>query len=145
MTKIWPQPEQWGAPPWTPPSGKFEKGWPQEESFDLAVIGAGFTGLITACEALRQDRKIRVVVLEQGLFGYGASGRTGGVTLAGIASGLAPGFENCLEGLSQFIEREKIQCDLKLGDMSNKGCSDPTIWSSHPEHLGSLQPGSDRG
>ncbi len=125
MTKIWPQPEQWGTPPWTPRSGKCEKGWPQEESFDLAVIGAGFTGLTTACEALRQDKKIRVVVLEQGLFGHGASGRTGGVALAGTAAGPIPGFENCLEGLSQFIEREKIPCDLKLGGCWEVGRSDP--------------------
>jgi len=89
------------------------------------VIGAGFTGLATACEALRQDRGLRVLVLEQGKVGHGASGRTGGVTLEGTAAGPAPGFENCLKELSQFLEREKIQCDLKLGGCWEVGRSEP--------------------
>jgi len=123
--KMWPDPEQWGVSPWTFPSGMCEKGWPKGESFDLAVIGAGFTGLVTSCEALRQNRRSRVVVLEQSPVGQGASGRTGGVTLEGTAAGPAQGFENCLEGLSQFLEREKIQCDLKLGGCWEVGRSNP--------------------
>jgi len=123
--KIWSDPERWGASPWSFPYGRCEKGWPQGESFDLAVIGAGFTGLATACEALRHDKKLRVVVLEQFSVGQGASGRTGGVTLEGTAAGPAQGFENCLEGLSQFLEEERIECALKLGGCWEVGRSNP--------------------
>ena len=45
---------------------------------DVAVIGAGFTGLWTAHSLLRADPSIRVVVLERETAGFGASGRNGG-------------------------------------------------------------------
>ncbi len=45
---------------------------------DVAIIGGGFTGLWTARELLRRDPLLRVVVLEQAVCGFGASGRNGG-------------------------------------------------------------------
>jgi glycine/D-amino acid oxidase-like deaminating enzyme len=45
---------------------------------DVAVIGAGFTGLWTAHSLLKADPSIRVVVLERETAGFGASGRNGG-------------------------------------------------------------------
>jgi glycine/D-amino acid oxidase-like deaminating enzyme len=45
---------------------------------DVAVVGAGFTGLWTAYYLLRADPSLRVVVLEQETAGFGASGRNGG-------------------------------------------------------------------
>src|SRR5690348_6142698 len=45
---------------------------------DVVVVGAGFTGLWTAYHLLRQDRSLRVVVVEQEIAGWGASGRNGG-------------------------------------------------------------------
>ncbi len=45
---------------------------------DVAIIGGGFTGLWTARELLRRDPALRVVVLEQSVCGFGASGRNGG-------------------------------------------------------------------
>jgi glycine/D-amino acid oxidase-like deaminating enzyme len=44
----------------------------------VAVVGAGFTGLWTAYYLLRADPSLKVVVLEQEVAGYGASGRNGG-------------------------------------------------------------------
>ncbi|MGH3477778.1 MAG: NAD(P)/FAD-dependent oxidoreductase, partial [Nocardioidaceae bacterium] len=45
---------------------------------DVAVVGAGFTGLWTAYYLLRADPTLRVVVLEAETAGFGASGRNGG-------------------------------------------------------------------
>jgi glycine/D-amino acid oxidase-like deaminating enzyme len=44
---------------------------------DVAILGAGFTGLWTAYYLLRQDPSLRVVVLESEVAGFGASGRNG--------------------------------------------------------------------
>ena len=44
---------------------------------DVAILGAGFTGLWTAYYLLRQDPSLRVVVLEAEISGFGASGRNG--------------------------------------------------------------------
>ena len=51
---------------------------PGDARADVAVVGAGFTGLWTAYYLLREDPTLRVVVLEQETAGYGASGRNGG-------------------------------------------------------------------
>jgi glycine/D-amino acid oxidase-like deaminating enzyme len=45
---------------------------------DVCVVGAGFTGLWTAVSVLEREPAARVVVLEQEVAGFGASGRNGG-------------------------------------------------------------------
>ena len=45
---------------------------------DVAIVGAGYTGLWTAYYLLRREPSLRVVVLEREVAGYGASGRNGG-------------------------------------------------------------------
>ena len=45
---------------------------------DVAIVGAGFTGLWTAYYLKKADPHLRVVVLEREIAGFGASGRNGG-------------------------------------------------------------------
>lgn len=45
---------------------------------DVAIVGAGYTGLWTAYYLARADPSLRIVVLEGEVAGYGASGRNGG-------------------------------------------------------------------
>jgi glycine/D-amino acid oxidase-like deaminating enzyme len=45
---------------------------------DVAILGAGFTGLWTAYYLLKSRPGLRVVVLEKEIAGFGASGRNGG-------------------------------------------------------------------
>jgi glycine/D-amino acid oxidase-like deaminating enzyme len=45
---------------------------------DVAVVGAGYTGLWAAHSLLAADPSLRVVVLEAEIAGFGASGRNGG-------------------------------------------------------------------
>jgi glycine/D-amino acid oxidase-like deaminating enzyme len=65
------------------------------ESADLAVVGAGYSGLWTALLAKERDPSLDVVVVEAGTAGWAASGRNGGF----CAASLTHGFEN---GLSRF-------------------------------------------
>jgi glycine/D-amino acid oxidase-like deaminating enzyme len=50
----------------------------QNESVDVAIVGAGFTGLWTAYYLLQADPSLNVLVLEAEHVGFGASGRNGG-------------------------------------------------------------------
>ncbi|WP_344254545.1 FAD-dependent oxidoreductase [Terrabacter carboxydivorans] len=45
---------------------------------DVAIVGAGYTGLWTAYHLVTADPSIRVAVIEKEVAGYGASGRNGG-------------------------------------------------------------------
>src|SRR5216684_8554773 len=68
-----------GPPPARPPL-------PGPAEADVAIVGAGFTGLWTAYYLKRADPSLEVVVLERELAGYGASGRNGG-WVSGFFSG----------------------------------------------------------
>ena len=45
---------------------------------DVAIVGAGYTGLWTAYALKRADPSLRIVVCERETVGFGASGRNGG-------------------------------------------------------------------
>src|ERR1700740_3336944 len=95
------------------------------ERADVAVIGAGFTGL-SAARTLAK-RGARVVVLEAQTVGWGASSRNGGMVLTGLklhASTLLSRYGaeatrrmyaaslasiRCVE---QIVNEERIQCDF---------------------------------
>jgi glycine/D-amino acid oxidase-like deaminating enzyme len=49
-----------------------------DTSCDVAIVGAGFTGLWTAWHLLHNDPALRVIVIEREIAGWGASGRNGG-------------------------------------------------------------------
>jgi glycine/D-amino acid oxidase-like deaminating enzyme len=51
---------------------------PGNTTVDVAVVGAGFTGLWTAYYLLGADASLRVALVEQAYAGFGASGRNGG-------------------------------------------------------------------
>ena len=46
--------------------------------FDVAIAGAGFTGLWTGIYLLRANPKLKVAIFEKEIAGFGASGRNGG-------------------------------------------------------------------
>ncbi|MGH7776550.1 MAG: NAD(P)/FAD-dependent oxidoreductase [Candidatus Dormibacterales bacterium] len=97
----------------------------------VAVVGAGFTGLWTALELRRRDPTLEVAVLEQGVAGFGASGRNGGFADPSLTHGLAngvrhfPGEVDELErlgrenfaGLVADLEALGIDCDLETSGM----------------------------
>jgi glycine/D-amino acid oxidase-like deaminating enzyme len=56
---------------------------------DVAILGAGYTGLWTAWYLLRQEPGLRVAICEQEVAGFGASGRNGAWCVANL--GVSPG------------------------------------------------------
>ena len=99
----------------------------QTTTAEVAIVGAGFTGLWTALALTDTDPSLRVVVLEQETVGFGASGRNGGFCEASLTHGLANGIRHFpdelalleregianLEGLIQFTRDHAIGCDLE--------------------------------
>ena len=56
-------------------------------SVDVAIIGGGFTGLVTAYELKKTEPALRVAVLEARQVGYGASGRNGSFAMTVVSLG----------------------------------------------------------
>jgi glycine/D-amino acid oxidase-like deaminating enzyme len=51
---------------------------PGDVDADVAIVGAGYTGLWTAYYLHQLDPRLRIVIVERQIAGYGASGRNGG-------------------------------------------------------------------
>ncbi len=102
----------WGTPPWRLEFAAHRRTPPTEA--DVAIIGGGFTGLAAAAWLRRLAPEKRVVLLERSSFGAGASGRTGGVALAGTAAGDLPRLGNVLEGFASILRALEVDCDLSL-------------------------------
>ncbi|NMO53660.1 FAD-dependent oxidoreductase [Actinoplanes sp. TBRC 11911] len=93
---------------------------------DLAVVGAGYSGLWTALLAKERDPHRDVVVIEAGTAGWAASGRNGGFCSASITHGFDngmsrfPGEMDTLERLGranldeieETVRRYAIDCDF---------------------------------
>src|ERR1700694_1630992 len=101
------------------------------ERVDVAVIGAGFTGLSAARTLAKRGAK--VAVLESESIGWGASSRNGGMVLTGVKLGInqlilmygrelpqrmyaaSLGTIDCVE---QIVREEAIECDfLRCGHL----------------------------
>lgn len=94
--------------------------------YDVAVIGAGFTGLGAARKLAMEGR--RVIVLEARRIGFGASGRNGGHLNNGIAhsflhacgmfgedraKAMYRAFDQGIETIERIISEEGIACDFR--------------------------------
>lgn len=60
---------------------------PGSRTADVAIVGAGYTGLWTAYALKQQRPELSVVIVEQRHVGYGASGRNGGWLTNAITGG----------------------------------------------------------
>ena len=72
---------------------------------DIAIIGAGFTGLSTAYNLRREDAGLSVAVLEAEVVGFGASGRNGGFSMT--LFGLEPAVTKALFGHQKTVEAHR--------------------------------------
>ncbi len=98
---------------------------PLPEVVDVAVIGAGFTGL-SAARTLAQ-RGAKVAVLESETIGWGASSRNGGMVLTGMKLGVNQLISRygreltqrmyaaslaTIDCVEQIVRQEAIECDF---------------------------------
>ncbi len=108
-----------GGPP--PPRAPL----PGPRDADVAIVGAGFTGLWTAYYLKRRRPSASVVVLEAEQAGYGASGRNGG-WLSGFFSGPARAYGRgyialqramfaTVEEVARVLDEHAIDADLARG------------------------------
>jgi glycine/D-amino acid oxidase-like deaminating enzyme len=97
---------------------------------DVAIVGAGYTGLWTAYYLARADPSLRIVLLEAQTAGFGASGRNGG-WVSGFFSGppraylrnseeaaftsLQRRMFETVEEIAAVLERHGIDADLAHG------------------------------
>jgi glycine/D-amino acid oxidase-like deaminating enzyme len=76
----------------------------EEVECDLAIVGAGLTGLWAAVEALRADPDRAVVVLEGERVAFGASGRNGGFCDSSLTHGLSNGISRFPAEIERLAE-----------------------------------------
>jgi glycine/D-amino acid oxidase-like deaminating enzyme len=115
-----------GAPPAADPLAA-------AETADLAVIGAGYSGLWTALLAKERDPGRDVVLLEARTAGWAASGRNGGFCSASLTHGFDNGLSRFpfemdtlerlgranLDEIEATVERYGIDCDLaRTGELN---------------------------
>jgi glycine/D-amino acid oxidase-like deaminating enzyme len=117
---------------------------PVEGAVDVAVIGAGFTGLNAALRLAKAG--VSVAVLEMQHIGAGASGRNGGHLNNGIAHGYAEAkahlgaerahrlykaYDRSIDMIGELIAEENISCDFhRVGKLK---------LASKPGHIAGLR------
>jgi glycine/D-amino acid oxidase-like deaminating enzyme len=106
---------------------------PGDVDCDVAIVGAGFTGLWTAYHLARSAPDMRIVVIEREIAGFGPSGRNGGWVSGGLV-GSAGTYERthgrdgvvrairethaAVDHVAEAVAREGIECGfLKRGSL----------------------------
>jgi glycine/D-amino acid oxidase-like deaminating enzyme len=108
---------------------------PPPQQADVAVMGAGFTGL-SAARALAR-RGANVVVLEAETIGWGASSRNGGMVLTGLKLGVNKLMADCgrertqrmyaaslasIDCVEQVVREEAIDCNFSRSGHLEVAC-----------------------
>ncbi len=101
-----------------------------DQQVDVAIVGAGYTGLWTAYYLLQRDPRLRVAILEANVVGFGASGRNGGWCSSILPMGLdemaakssrddAFRFQDAMHEtvreVGRVVQSEAIECDFTQG------------------------------
>jgi glycine/D-amino acid oxidase-like deaminating enzyme len=112
---------------------------------DLAVIGAGFSGLWTALLAKQASPDRSVIILDAGRVGHAASGRNGGFCSASITHGIANGadrFESELPRLLELGHQNLDAIEQTLADHA-VDCGfarvPDLVVATDPHHVGALR------
>ena len=132
---------------------------------DVAIVGAGYTGLWTAYYLAKSDPALRIVVLEAETAGFGASGRNGGwasalfpTSMSKVAeSSSREGAVSLLEAMFDTVDEvgrvtaaEGIDCHFRKGgtialirtpvqmERARAEIEDHRSWGFGPEHFSLL-------
>ena len=115
---------------WKAGEARFEPAPPLagDSTADVAVIGAGYTGLATAYHLKSLDPSLDVAILEAEACGFGASGRNAGFVMTLFGSSLAAMrsshgdecvraahhyMEGAIDALAETIAAHKLDCDFE--------------------------------
>ena len=117
-------------------------GLPGDVSVDVAIVGAGYTGLWTAYYLARCDPSLRIAVVEREVAGFGASGRNGGwcsallpMSLDRIAAGhgrdaavaMQRAMNDTVDEVLAVTARERIDCDAAKGGYFHAATTRPHL------------------
>ena len=116
----------------TSPQGPDRSATEVAGSLDVAVVGAGLTGLSAALHLARKGAKVGV--FERDTVAFGASGRNGGMATTGLsigfrdaiarygfptASALFLTYNDAIDGIEKLVGEEGIDCDFaRTGKMN---------------------------
>jgi glycine/D-amino acid oxidase-like deaminating enzyme len=124
-----------------------------DQDADVAIVGAGYTGLWSAYYLKRQAPDLRVVIVEAQTAGFGASGRNGGWLMGNLLgedrlfAGLSPDQRRAGYDLLHAIPdevaavtaREGIDCDLRKAGILYCAARYPEQRQWLREHLQALR------
>ncbi len=103
---------------------------PGDRTVDVAIVGAGYTGLWTAYYLLQRRPSLRIAILERDIAGFGASGRNGGwcssifpaswrrIARDGGRDGvtrLQAALDAAVDEVGRVARAEGIDCDFQKG------------------------------
>ena len=116
---------------------------PGDVDADVAIVGAGFTGLWTAYYLKRADPGLRVCVLEREVVGFGASGRNGGWCVGSMAAApraherrqtggalrMARAIQQTVDEVGEVAQKEAIDCHFQKGGTIYPAVNPPQLAS----------------
>ncbi|MEP7202367.1 MAG: FAD-dependent oxidoreductase, partial [Ilumatobacteraceae bacterium] len=115
-------------------------------SSDVAIVGAGYTGLWTAYYLHQIDPSLRITIVEAEFAGFGASGRNGGwlsallpmsfETMAAkhgrhLAVEMQRTMHDAVDEVARVTEQEGIDCHLAKGGYLNLARNQPQVQRVH--------------
>lgn len=113
---------------------------------DVAIVGAGYTGLWTTYYLLKARPSLRVVLLERDIVGFGASGRNGGwasaifpISLSRVAQmyshdaalHLQHAMNETVDEIGRVLAAERIDADFKKEGFISLARSAPQLTRVH--------------
>ncbi|MGZ7086691.1 MAG: NAD(P)/FAD-dependent oxidoreductase [Ilumatobacteraceae bacterium] len=121
---------------------------PGDIAVDVAIVGAGYTGLWTAYYLQRVDPKLRIAIVEAEFAGFGASGRNGGWLSALLpmsfeamaanhgrdrAIALQRTMFDAVDEVARVTTDEGIDCHLAKGGYLNMTRTQPQVRRVHEQ------------
>ncbi len=93
---------------------------PADADVDVAIVGAGFTGLWTAYYLQQRDPGLRIALVEAEIAGFGASGRNGGWCSGLLAMSLDTMAKESSRGAAVAMQREIFATVDEVGLIADK-------------------------
>jgi glycine/D-amino acid oxidase-like deaminating enzyme len=119
---------------------------PGDVTADVAIVGAGYTGLWTAYYLRQIDPSLRIAIVEAEFAGFGASGRNGGwlsallpmsfETMAAehgrrLAVEMQRTMHDAVDEVARITTKESIDCHLAKGGYLNLARTQPQVRRVH--------------